>query len=164
MSSGRRFTLRTPRGWLPIALTGLALALAVFALEWLEYRFWSRALGVETFIALVGTGCIGLGIWLGVRLTRQAPTRPFQRNDAAIRTLGLTPRELEVLEALVGGGSNKALARQLGVSPNTVKTHMARLFDKLDASGRVQAIETARTLRLIPAPGDQAGDLSDTNG
>lgn len=155
---------RRSRTWTAIILTGLALALAVFALEWLEYRFWSRALGVETFITLVGTGCIGLGIWLGIRLTRQAPARPFQRNDAAIRTLGLTPRELDVLEALVGGGSNKELARQLGVSPNTVKTHMARLFDKLDASGRVQAIETARTLRLIPAPGDRTGDLSGTNG
>ncbi|GLK51818.1 helix-turn-helix transcriptional regulator [Maricaulis virginensis] len=137
-----------------ILIFAVVLALAVFALEWLEYRFWARRIGVELFVPIVGTGCIVLGIWLGVRLTRQAPPQPFERNDRAMESLGLTRREYDVLRALVMGDGNKAMARRLGVSPNTVKTHIARLYDKLDVSSRVQAIEKARALRLIPSQGD----------
>lgn len=140
--------------WRTILLSAAALALAVFALEWLEYRFWARTIGIEAFIAIVGAACIALGIWLGVRLTRQAPPAPFARNETALSTLGISPREFEVLEALASGRDNKTIARRLGVSPNTVKTHIARLFAKLGVSGRVEAIERARLLRLIPAPGD----------
>ena len=140
--------------WRPILLYAVALALAVFLLEWLQYRFWTRAIRIELLVGLVGLGCAGLGIWVGIWLTRKADPAPFERNEAAIRSLGLTPRELGVLEAMVSGESNKELARSLGVSPNTVKTHLARLFDKLDVNSRVQAIETARALRLIPGAGD----------
>jgi len=142
--------------WRSIMIYAVVLAVCVFLLEWLQYRFWARSIGIELLIGLVGLGCVALGIWVGVRLTRRADPAPFARNEAAIKSLSLTPRELDVLEALVSGSSNKALARVLGVSPNTVKTHLARLFGKLDVNNRVQAIEEARTLRLIPAAGDPA--------
>lgn len=141
-------------GWTTIILAGAALAAAAFALEWLEYRLWMRRMGVEVFLVIVAAGFAAIGLWTGIRLTRRTAPAPFVRNDAAIASLGLTGREMEVLEALVTGESNKALARTLGVSPNTVKTHAARLYSKLEVSGRVQAIEKARALRLIPAPGD----------
>ncbi len=141
-------------GWLGMAGFAVALAAGVFLLEWLEYRFWARTLGPEVFAGLLALLFAGVGIWLGHQLTRQRPhPSGFDRNEAALASLGITPRELDVLEALVTGGSNKAIARQLGVSPNTVKTHTARLYDKLDVSGRVEAIEQARALRLIPASG-----------
>lgn len=158
MMSGRRFTRRSSGSWIPVALTGLALAFAVFALEWLEYRFWARTIGIEAFVVIVGAACIALGIWLGVRLTRQTPPAPFRRNDAALASLGITPREYDVLLAMTAGDGNKAMARSLGVSPNTVKTHVARLFDKLEVSSRVQALERARLLRLIPGTGDTQGE------
>jgi len=150
--------------WRPILLYAVALALAVFVLEWLQYRFWTRAIGIELLVGLVGLGCVGLGVWVGMRLTRQAPPAPFVRNAAALKSLAITPRELDVLEALVSGDSNKELARTLGVSPNTVKTHIARLFDKLDVTSRIQAIETARDLRLIPAAGDATAPKARSNG
>ena len=53
-------------------------------------------------------------------------------------------------EALADGQSNKEIARTLAISPNTVKTHIARLYAKLEVNGRVQAIEAARSLHLIP--------------
>lgn len=140
--------------WRTILIYAAILAVGVFLLEWLQYRFWARELGLETLIGLIGLGGIGLGVWLGMRLTRRAAPAPFERNEAAIASLGLTRRECDVLLALVSGGSTKELARQLGVSPNTVKTHLARLFDKLDVSNRVQAIEKARLLRLIPSGSD----------
>ncbi len=70
--------------------------------------------------------------------------------SAAQTSLGITRRELEVLGALCSGGSNKDIARKLGLSPNTVKSHIASLFSKLDVGGRVSAIEKARFLSLVP--------------
>ena len=99
---------------------------------------------------LIAIGFAALGIWVGHRLTAQQPRGPFQRNMAAFRSLGISKREREVLEALARGQSNKEIARTLGISPNTVKTHIANLYAKLEVTGRVRAIEEARTLHLIP--------------
>lgn len=134
-----------------IILYAVALALAVAGLNWLEYRYYARAFSTEIYIAVLAAGFIALGIWAGTKLTpRHASPQPFARNEAAIRSLGLSPRECEILEALASGESNKELARRLGISPNTVKTHVARVYEKLGVQRRVQAIEKARSLTLIP--------------
>jgi len=128
----------------------LALALAAVALEWLKYRHVTRIDSTEIYVALLAIGFIALGLWAGRRLTPRAPAAVFQRNDAAIRSLGLTPRECEILALLASGQSNKELARTLGVSPNTIKTHVARVYEKLEVERRIEAIEKARWLALIP--------------
>jgi DNA-binding CsgD family transcriptional regulator len=135
-----------------IILYALVLAIAGAALQWLEYRYLARAFSTEIYIALLAAGFIALGAWAGSRLV--TPARPgqaaFERNEAAIRSLGLTSRECEILELLASGESNKELARRLGISPNTVKTHVGRVYEKLGVQRRVQAIEKARMLALIP--------------
>ena len=134
-----------------IILYAIALALAVAALEWLEYRYVTRAFSTEIYIVLIAVGFAGLGLWAGQRLTRRrAPTPDFVRNDAAIRSLGLTPRECEILDLLASGRSTKEIARQLEISPNTAKTHLARVYQKLEVQRRTQAIHKARELALIP--------------
>jgi len=133
-----------------IILYALALALAVAALEWLEYRYVTRVFSTEIYIALLAAGFVSLGIWAGRRLTPRPAAAPFERNHAAIRSLGLTARECEILELLASGQSIKEMARSLGISPNTVKTHVARVYEKLQVQRRVQAIEKARGLALIP--------------
>lgn len=144
------------RFWQPVAvartilLYALVLALAAAALQWLEFRYLARAFSTEIYIALLAAGFAGLGVWAGMRLTPRTAPAPFERNDAAIRSLGLTARECELLALLASGQSNKELARTLGISPNTVKTHLARLYEKLEVQKRVQAIEKARWLALIP--------------
>jgi DNA-binding NarL/FixJ family response regulator len=133
-----------------VILYALALGVAATLLNWLEYRYLTRAFSVEVYIALIAIGFVMLGIWVGRRLTPRARPSEFRRNDAAIRSLGLSAREVEILEALVLGESNKELARRLGISPNTVKTHIARVYEKLNVARRIQAIEKARLLALIP--------------
>jgi DNA-binding CsgD family transcriptional regulator len=134
-----------------ITIYALALALAATALNWLEYRYFARAFSTEIYVALIAAAFIVLGVWVGIRLTaRQAPRTEFVRNEAAIRSLGLSPREVEILDALASGQSNKELARRFGISPNTVKTHVARIYEKLAVQRRVQAIDKARLLALIP--------------
>ena len=132
-----------------ILVYALALGLAAAALQWLEYRRAARAFSSEIYIVLIAAGFAALGVWVGIRMTTRARPEPFERNEAAIRALGLSPRECEILALLASGQSNKELARGLGISPNTVKTHVARLYEKLGVGRRVQAIEKARMLALI---------------
>ena len=134
-----------------VILYAIALALAVAALEWLEYRYVTRAFSTEIYIVLLAAGFAGLGLWAGHRLTTPPRTDAgFERNDAAVRSLGLTPRECEILGLLASGRSTKEIARQLEISPNTAKTHLARIYEKLAVQRRTQAIHKARELALIP--------------
>ena len=133
-----------------IILYALALGLGAALLEWLQFRHAILALPTELYIVLVALAFVALGIWAGVRLTPRAVPAGFERNDAAIRSLGLSPRECEILQLLASGQSNKQLARTLHISPNTVKTHIARVFEKLEVQNRMQAVEKARWLALIP--------------
>ena len=133
-----------------IALYAIALALAVAGLEWLQYRYLTRAFSTEIYVVLLAAAFAGLGLWAGHRLTGRRASPGFERNDAAIRSLGLTPRECEILGLLAAGQSTKEIARHLEISPNTAKTHIASVFQKLEVQRRTQAIHKARELALIP--------------
>jgi DNA-binding NarL/FixJ family response regulator len=119
-------------------------------LQWLEFQYLARAFPREVYIALIGVAFAAGGVWVGWRLTARRGGGRFERNDAAIASLGLTGQEVKVLEELAVGQSNKEIARALGLSPNTVKTHVANLYAKLEVSRRTQAVGKARELRLIP--------------
>jgi DNA-binding CsgD family transcriptional regulator len=140
-----------------IILYAVALALALAALEWLETRYAVRAVSPGLYIGILALAFTALGIWTGQRLTPRTAVGPFERNEAAIRALGLTPRECEILDLLASGSSNKELARALNISPNTVKTHVARLYEKLGVDRRIRAVEEARALALIPREGRPSG-------
>ncbi len=131
-------------------LYGGALALLALLLQWAEYRYFALTMPGEAYIAVVALVFVSLGIWAGMRLTARPRGAGFERNDKAIASLGLTAREYEILEHLARGSSNKEIARSLDVSPNTIKTHIANLYAKLDVSGRGKAVEAARALELIP--------------
>jgi len=133
-----------------IVLYALALAAGAFALQWLQYRFLVRAFPAEIYVALIAASFAGLGIWAGLKLARRTAPTGFEKNVAAIASLGLTLREQEVLTLLAAGKSNKEIAQKLGVSPNTVKTQVASLYQKLDAQRRTQAVQKARELAIIP--------------
>jgi DNA-binding CsgD family transcriptional regulator len=132
------------------ALYGLPLAALVFVLQWIEYRYLVFSMPGEIYIGIIAVIFIALGIWTGMRLTAAPTSGEFVPNDKAIQSLGLTKRECEILTHLAKGESNKEIARSLGVSPNTIKTHVASLFVKLDVTGRGKAVEAARGLSLIP--------------
>lgn len=133
----------------PIILYGIALAAAAFLLEWLNYKHVVHRWSTEFYIACIAVICVALGIWAGNRLTAR-PRKAFVRNHAAIAALGLSARECEVLEMLAAGHANKVIARQLDISPNTVKTHVARVYEKLTVASRTQAVQRARTLDILP--------------
>jgi DNA-binding CsgD family transcriptional regulator len=134
-----------------ILIYGFSLALLVFLLEYFEYRFFIRELSTELFILFIGVFFTGLGLWLGRKLTVQNKVEapPFEQNEKAIRYLKISERELEVLELVAQGLSNKQISDQLFVSINTTKTHLSHLYEKLEVKRRTQAVEKAKLLKLI---------------
>jgi len=141
---GRRVQWRF--GW-PMLGWGTALAAGALLLAWADYQRLARTRAGDVALVLVAGLFLLLGLCLGLSTRRAAPTPPG--NPAAVASLGLTPRELEVLQLLAAGQANKEIARALGVSPNTVKTHLARLFEKLGAGSRTEAIAQGRALGIL---------------
>jgi DNA-binding NarL/FixJ family response regulator len=133
-----------------VVLWAVVLAACAFALQWLEYQYAARLFSREIYIAIIGVAFAAGGVWVGWKLAARKAPGPFERNTAALAALGLTGQEVRVLDALAAGHSNKEIAGKLGLSPNTVKTHIANLFAKLEVSRRTQAISKARDLALIP--------------
>ena len=144
-----------------ILLYGVCGGLLIAVLKLTEYRFLVVEHSVEIYVALVAALFAALGIWLGQTLTRKKPTtiikeipaqgaEPFVADEERVRQLGITARELEILGLIAAGLSNREIAGQLFVSENTVKTHSSRLFDKLGAKRRTQAVQIGKTTRLIP--------------
>lgn len=135
--------------WKQVVISGAILAAGTLALQCLDYLRLTRVYTTDIYIGLVAVACLALGIWIGTRLMRRPAPAPFDGNPQALAALGISPRELTVLQELAAGRSNKEIARQLKVSPNTIKTHVARLFEKLEARRRTDAINRARELGLL---------------
>jgi len=154
-------TAESDRGSRRRALYGLCGGLLIAVLKLTEYRFLVVEHSVEIYVALVAALFAGLGIWLGLTLTRKKPTMiikeiqvqaadPFVADETRVSQLGITARELEILGLIANGLSNREIAGRLFASENTVKTHSSRLFDKLGAKRRTQAVQIGKTTRLIP--------------
>ena len=136
-----------------VLLYGLIAGVAIALLRLIEYRFLVLEHSLEIYGGLVAVLFSGLGIWLGLKLTRPkvvVQNGPFVLNEARLAELGITPRELEVLRLVADGMTNKEIAAKLFVSENTVKTHAASVFEKLQAKRRTQAVQIAKQAGLLP--------------
>jgi NarL family two-component system response regulator LiaR len=139
---------------------GAILALLLFVLRGLEYRFLILDHATDIYIGIISLLFTALGIWLAMKLMRPKqvviekqiylPTEDFVLNEKALNESGISRRELEVLELMSKGLSNQEIGAELFVSLNTIKTHSANLFEKLDVKRRTQAVEKAKRLGLIP--------------
>ena len=140
---------------------GLCGGILIVLLKLIEFRFLVVAHSIEIYGGLIAAIFAGLGIWLGLKLTKKKEvfvvrevlvpaTTPFARNEQRLKDLGITRRELEILELIAQGLSNREIADKLFVSENTVKTHSSRLFDKLSARRRTQAVQIGKEMGLIP--------------
>ncbi|BDU19411.1 response regulator transcription factor [Dyella sp. GSA-30] len=136
--------------WKRIVGYGALLAVGTLALQWLDYQRLARMHSGDIYLFLVAAAFLVLGIVLGVRVFAAPGALTFDGNPKAQAALGLSERELEVLHELAAGHSNKEIAVRLHVSPNTVKTHVARLFEKLGAKRRTEAVRRARELGIVP--------------
>lgn len=150
-----------------ILIYGVCGGLLIVLLKLIEYRFLVIERSIEIYGGLIALFFASVGVWLGLKLTKnkivikevpvevpveiRVPTgEPFVLDQARLQQLGITARELEILKLIAGGMSNREIAEALFVSENTVKTHSSRVFDKLSARRRTQAVQIAKEMRLIP--------------
>jgi two-component system, NarL family, response regulator LiaR len=133
---------------------GTILALLVILLKWLDYRFIVKDVSLEIYIGIIASMCAILGIWMGLKLTNPKVVYTtgevdFVQDESKIKALGLSQRELEVLELIAKGHSNQEIADALFISLNTVKTHSSSVFAKLGVNRRTQAVKQAKENRII---------------
>lgn len=140
---------------------GLCGGLLIVVLRLIEYRFLVVEHSLEIYGGLIALMFAILGVWVGLKFTRKkevivlqqvmvSSDKPFAVNQQRLRELSITPRELEILELIATGLSNREIGDKLFVSENAVKTHSSRLFDKLNAKRRTQAVQLAKEQGLIP--------------
>ena len=144
-----------------VLIYGLIGGILIAALKWTEYRFLVIEHSIEIYGGLIAATFAVLGIWLGLKLTGRQRTivgrevlasagEPFLPDEKKREDLGITRRELEILELIARGMSNREIAGKLYVSENTVKTHSSRVFDKLGAKRRTQAVQLGKEFGLLP--------------
>jgi len=145
-----------------VLIFGLTGGLLIAALKWMEYRFLVIEHSFEIYGGLIAVTFAVLGIWLGLKLTRpprhsplvaqppSKPLTPFVPDGKKREHLGITPREMDILELIAQGLSNREIAEKLFVSENTVKTHSSRVLGKLGARRRTQAVQLGKELGLLP--------------
>jgi len=165
-SGGRLGTAINLSGLKHLVIYGVCGGVLIVAMRVVEYRFLVVSHSVEIYAALIAAAFAAIGIWFGLTITgRKVEVREvkvevpvevpgpatglFVADRARIQSLGITPRELEVLQLIAEGLSNKEMAERLFVSENTIKTHTSRVFDKLCASRRTQAVQFAKSQGLI---------------
>jgi two-component system, NarL family, response regulator LiaR len=143
-----------------ILIYGISLAALTGLLKYVEYQFIIKELRLEFYIGVVAVFFTGLGVWMGLKLTKPKPIaiaastlhiepKTSQPDEAVASKIGISKRELEVLQLISEGLSNQEIADRLFVSLNTIKTHSSNLFIKLDVKRRTQAIQKAKEIGLI---------------
>lgn len=146
----------TTSWWINLLVYGSALGLLLAALQFSKLRLLTFGQSENWYIALVASLFAGLGIWAGLKWNQRQPEKSpmpatLSHSGTTIpEELGITPRELEVLEQMAQGKSNQEIADSLFVSLNTVKTHLSNLFSKLGVKRRTQAIQKAKSMGIIP--------------
>jgi NarL family two-component system response regulator LiaR len=145
-----------------VIVYGAALAVLLFVMKWLEWRFLILDHAFEIYAGLIALLFTGLGIWLALKLTTPKVTTvivekkviinspDFVFNTQELERVGISQRELGVLQLMADGLSNAQIAEKLFVSLNTVKTHSSKVFEKLEVQRRTQAVEKAKQIGLIP--------------
>ena len=144
-----------------VLLYGILGGVLIAGLKVIEYRYLLVEHSFEVYGGLVAAVFSAVGIWLGLKLTRNRETvivkevlvpapPPLAPDPARAGEFGITPRELEILNLIAVGLTNREIAERLFVSENTVKTHSSRVFGKLNARRRTEAVRIAKSSGLIP--------------
>jgi two-component system, NarL family, response regulator LiaR len=148
-----------------VLIYGLIGGIVIALLQWTEYQFVVVEYSIEIYGGLIAATFAVVGIWLGLKLTakrqtilvREVPVpapvpaeAPFIPGERKREDLRITRRELEILALIAQGLSNREIAEKLFVSQSTVKTHSSRVFEKLGAKRRTQAVQLGKAFGLLP--------------
>lgn len=150
--------MKTRKDFRHILLYGLILAILVFILKLIQWKFLLVDNAIDIYIGLIAVFFTVLGIWIATQLIKpkvktvvvekEVPEK-FAVNETELKKLNLSNREYEVLQLLAKGHSNNDIAESLFISLSTVKTHVSNLYSKMGVKSRIQAVEKAKRLKII---------------
>ena len=139
-------------------LYGASLAGLLLLMRFLEVKFLIYKNSIDIYIGFIALIFTSLGVWLAMKLTtpkvktiiiEKEIVVPTEIDTNMIEKVGISKRELEILNLMSKGKSNQEICDELFISLSTVKTHVSNILIKLDAKRRTQAIEIAKSKRLI---------------
>lgn len=139
-----------------VLIYGLSLSALILLLRYIDYRHMIHSMSVEMYVGLISVICTSVGIWMGLKLTASKKNNEeqiqahFVLNQEQLQSLKISRREYQVLELMAKGHSNQEIAEQLFISLPTVKTHGSRLYSKLNVNRRMQAVQAAQRLGILP--------------
>lgn len=143
-----------------VIMYGISMAVLLFLLKWLQVRFVIIDHAFEVYVGAIAIIFTGLGIWLALKLAKpkietvvvekEVYVNTFVLNKKELENLNLSKRELEVLQLMAEGLSNKEIGQRLFISVSTIKTHSNNLFEKMNVDRRTQAVDRAKKLGIIP--------------
>lgn len=132
-----------------IVVIGVLLAIALMVLRVVEYNYLNRNINTQLYIGIISLVALFIGVWFGREFLRkkqiiQKVTEEL--NHDGLKEMGLSDREIEILEMIEKGNTNQEIADKLFISLNTIKTHTTNIYQKLDVRNRVQAIAKAKSV------------------
>lgn len=140
----------------PLLKTVLRFGLIILALLILFHltnaSLFVPSISADAVIGIAAFILLALGIYLGRGINKEKEAEkkaPSHIDESRIQALGISPRELEVLQLISQGLSNNEIAETLFVSESTIKTHISNLFVKLDVKRRTQAVIRAKEWCII---------------
>lgn len=144
-----------------ILLFGVALALCLFGMNIIHWKFFILHNAKEAYIGFIAIIFTILGAWFTyhirapkiivetrTEIIEKPPINPLKAKEQ-IEKLNLSQREMEVLTLLADGKSNASIANELYLSVSTIKTHTSNILLKLDAQNRTHAVKIAKSLNII---------------
>lgn len=160
--NGSKRTMAFLKDFRHIIIYGISLAILVFVLKWLQWKFLIVDNSLDIYIGLIAVFFTALGVWIATQLVKPKiktvviekevhvnPSNEFTINEEELKKLNLSNREYEILQLLSKGYSNNQIAETLFLSLSTVKTHTSNLYFKLDVKSRMQAVEKSKQLKII---------------
>ena len=131
-------------------LYGVVAGVLLVVLQAVQYKTMIRDMRLEQYAGVIAILFMIIGVVVGLQFVKRKSTNAIDSTKA--NQLNLSERELEVLHLLADGYSNQEIADKLFVSLNTIKTHISKLYQKLNVSRRTQAVQKARDLAILIPP------------
>ena len=131
-------------------LYGVVAGVLLVVLQAVQYKTMIRDMRLELYAGVIAILFMIIGVVVGLQFVKRKSTNAVDSTKA--NQLNLSVRELEVLHLLADGYSNQEIADKLFVSLNTIKTHISKLYQKLNVSRRTQAVQKARDLAILIPP------------
>ena len=157
-----RELMKLKKKYTEILIYSVSMAVLLLVVKWLEAHFIVFNYRLDFFIGAIAILFTVLGIWLALKLAKPKiktqiiekevyieNSTPMEINLQEIEKLGISNRELDVLDLMAKGLTNEEIGDQLYISLNTVKTHTSNIFVKLEVKRRTQAVEKAKRLNII---------------